>query len=207
MKSFNYHSAKDSKEASKLSSSNSAFLAGGMTTIPSMKLGLASYKDIIDIKSITSESVDGRKFFTDVSFSVFESEILGIAGVEGNGQKEVVESIIGIQNIESGEIFFNGENINNKTTRQRLESGISFIPEDRQLQAMIMDMNLTNNVIIGRQNIEKYKSNLATVKTKNAIKESENVISLFDVKTPNTNTLATALSGGNQQKFVVGREL
>ena len=68
-------------------------------------------------------------------------------------------------------------------------------------------MNLTNNVIIGRQNIEKYKSNLATVKTKNAIKESENVISLFDVKTPNTNTLATALSGGNQQKFVVGREL
>ena len=162
---------------------------------------------ILDIKSITSESVDGRKFFTDVSFSVFESEILGIAGVEGNGQKEVVESIIGIQNIESGEIFFNGENINNKTTRQRLESGISFIPEDRQLQAMIMDMNLTNNVIIGRQNIEKYKSNLATVKTKNAIKESENVISLFDVKTPNTNTLATALSGGNQQKFVVGREL
>ena len=162
---------------------------------------------ILDIKSVTSESVDGRKFFTDVSFSVFESEILGIAGVEGNGQKEVVESIIGIQNIESGEIFFNGENINNKTTRQRLESGISFIPEDRQLQAMIMDMNLTNNVIIGRQNIEKYKSNLATVKTKNAIKESENVISLFDVKTPNTNTLATALSGGNQQKFVVGREL
>ena len=75
---------------------------------------------ILDIKSVTSESVDGRKFFTDVSFSVFESEILGIAGVEGNGQKEVVESIIGIQNIESGEIFFNGENINNKTTRQRL---------------------------------------------------------------------------------------
>ena len=162
---------------------------------------------ILDLKNLTSETVDGRKLFTDVSFNVFESEILGIAGVEGNGQKEVVESIIGINDIESGEILFNGEIINNKSTRQRLESGISFIPEDRQLQAMIMDMNLTNNVIIGRQNIEKYKSNLATVKIKNAIKESESVISLFDVKTPNTNTLATALSGGNQQKFVVGREL
>ena len=92
-------------------------------------------------------------------------------------------------------------------TRERLESGISFIPEDRQLQAMIMDMNLTNNVIIGRQNIEKYKSSLGTVKTKNAIKESEKVISTFEVKTPGTSTLATALSGGNQQKFVVGREL
>ena len=162
---------------------------------------------ILDLKNLTSETVDGRKLFTDVSFNVFESEILGIAGVEGNGQKEVVESIIGINDIESGEIFFNGEIINNKSTRQRLELGISFIPEDRQLQAMIMDMNLTNNVIIGRQNIKKYKSNIGTVKTKNAIKESEKVISSFDGKTPGTNTLATALSGGNQQKFVVGREL
>ena len=83
----------------------------------------------------------------------------------------------------------------------------AFVPEDRQLQAMIMDMNLTNNVIIGRQNIDKYKSSLGTMKMKNAVNESEKVISSFDVKTPGTSTLATALSGGNQQKFVVGREL
>ena len=162
---------------------------------------------IIELKNVSSNNVDGRQLFKNISFSLYGSEILGIAGVEGNGQKEVVESIIGIENLESGEIFFNGEKINDKTTRERLDSGISFIPEDRQLQAMIMDMNLTNNVIIGRQNIKKYKSNFATVKTKNAVKESENIISLFDVKTPGTNTLATALSGGNQQKFVVGREL
>ena len=162
---------------------------------------------IIELKNVSSNNVDGRQLFKNISFSLYGSEILGIAGVEGNGQKEVVESIIGIEKLESGEIFFNGEKINDKTTRERLDSGISFIPEDRQLQAMIMDMNLTNNVIIGRQNKKKYKSNFATVKTKNAVKESENIISLFDVKTPGTNTLATALSGGNQQKFVVGREL
>ena len=162
---------------------------------------------IIELKNVSSNNVDGRQLFKNISFSLYGSEILGIAGVEGNGQKEVVESIIGIEKLESGEIFFNGEKINDKTTRERLDSGISFIPEDRQLQAMIMDMNLTNNVIIGRQNIKKYKSNFSTVKTKNAVKESENIISLFDVKTPGTNTLATALSGGNQQKFVVGREL
>mgnify|MGYP001964649449 FL=1 len=162
---------------------------------------------IIELKNVSSNNVDGRQLFKNISFSLYGSEILGIAGVEGNGQKEVVESIIGIEKLQSGEIFFNGEKINDKTTRERLDSGISFIPEDRQLQAMIMDMNLTNNVIIGRQNIKKYKSNFATVKTKNAVKESENIISLFDVKTPGTNTLATALSGGNQQKFVVGREL
>ena len=162
---------------------------------------------IIELKNVSSNNVDGRQLFKNISFSLYGSEILGIAGVEGNGQKELVGSIIGIEKLESGEIFFNGEKINDKTTRERLDSGISFIPEDRQLQAMIMDMNLTNNVIIGRQNIKKYKSNFATVKTKNAVKESENIISLFDVKTPGTNTLATALSGGNQQKFVVGREL
>jgi len=162
---------------------------------------------IVELKNVSSKNIGGRQLFKNISFTLYESEILGIAGVEGNGQKEVVESIIGIEGVESGDIFFNEEKINDKTTRERLDSGISFIPEDRQLQAMIMDMNLTNNVIIGRQNIKKYKSNFATVKTKNAIKESENIISLFDVKTPGTNTLATALSGGNQQKFVVGREL
>ena len=182
-------------------------MIGKSLPIPPPRSTETKQNKILDLKNITSETVDGRKFFTDVSFNVFGSEILGIAGVEGNGQKEVIESIIGIDNIESGEIYFNGEKINDKTTRERLDSGISFIPEDRQLQAMIMDMNLTNNVIIGRQNIKKYKSKFATVKTKNAINESENIISLFDVKTPGTNTLATALSGGNQQKFVVGREL
>ena len=182
-------------------------MIGKSLPIPPPRSTETKQNKILDLKNITSETVDGRKFFTDVSFNVFGSEILGIAGVEGNGQKEVIESIIGIDNIESGEIYFNGEKINDKTTRERLDSGISFIPEDRQLQAMIMDMNLTNNVIIGRQNIKKYKSKFATVKTKNAISESENIISLFDVKTPGTNTLATALSGGNQQKFVVGREL
>ena len=182
-------------------------MIGKSLPIPPPRSTETKQNKILDLKNITSKTVDGRKFFTDVSFNVFGSEILGIAGVEGNGQKEVIESIIGIDNIESGEIYFNGEKINDKTTRERLDSGISFIPEDRQLQAMIMDMNLTNNVIIGRQNIKKYKSNFATVKTKNAVKESENIISLFDVKTPGTNTLATALSGGNQQKFVVGREL
>ena len=104
-------------------------------------------------------------------------------------------------------VIFMDNDIEEQGTRERLESGISFIPEDRQLQAMIMDMNLTNNVIIGRQNIDKYKSSLGTMKMKNAVNESEKVISSFDVKTPGTSTLATALSGGNQQKFVVGREL
>ena len=174
---------------------------------PPARVTSTGEKVILKVENIKSTDEDGRTIFEEITFEVNKSEILGIAGVEGNGQKEVVEAIIGIQALDSGKVIFMDNDIEGQGTRERLESGISFIPEDRQLQAMIMDMNLTNNVIIGRQNIDKYKSSLGTMKMKNAVNESEKVISSFDVKTPGTSTLATALSGGNQQKFVVGREL
>jgi ABC-type uncharacterized transport system ATPase subunit len=182
-------------------------MIGKSLPTPPARISSTNEEVILKVENIKSIDEDGRTIFEDITFKVHKSEILGIAGVEGNGQKEVVEAIIGIQELHSGTVEFKNNNLKDQGTRERLESGISFIPEDRQLQAMIMDMNLTNNVIIGRQNIEKYKSSLGTVKTKNAIKESEKVISTFEVKTPGTSTLATALSGGNQQKFVVGREL
>ena len=182
-------------------------MIGKSLPTPPPRITSSEKEEVLSVHEIASTDESGRSIFENITFSVHKSEILGIAGVEGNGQKEVVESIIGIQSLNSGEIIFQGNDIKNQGTRERLESGISFIPEDRQLQAMIMDMNLTNNVIIGRQNIEKYKSSLGTVKMKNAVQESEKVIESFEVKTPSTSTLATALSGGNQQKFVVGREL
>ena len=182
-------------------------MIGKSLPTPPARITSTGEKVILKVENIKSTDEDGRTIFEDITFEVNKSEILGIAGVEGNGQKEVVEAIIGIQALDSGKVIFLDNDIEEQGTRERLESGISFIPEDRQLQAMIMDMNLTNNVIIGRQNIDKYKSSLGTMKMKNAVNESEKVISSFDVKTPGTSTLATALSGGNQQKFVVGREL
>jgi len=182
-------------------------MIGKSLPTPPARLTSTDEKVILKVENLKSNDENGRTIFEDVSFEVHKSEILGIAGVEGNGQKEVVEGIIGIQALDSGKVIFKNNDIEEQGTRERLESGISFIPEDRQLQAMIMEMDLTNNVIIGRQNIKKYKSSLGTVKMKNAVNESEKVISAFEVKTPGTSTLATALSGGNQQKFVVGREL
>ena len=182
-------------------------MIGKSLPTPPPRITSAEHDEVLSVDNLSSTDEDGRTIFGNITFKVHKSEILGIAGVEGNGQKEVVESIIGIHPLDTGEVVFRGNDIKKQGTRERLESGISFIPEDRQLQAMIMDMNLTNNVIIGRQNIAKYKSSLGTVKMRNAAKESEKIISSFEVKTPSTNTLATALSGGNQQKFVVGREL
>ena len=164
-------------------------------------------KIILSINNLSAEEVNGKKAFSSINFSIKEGEVVGIAGVEGNGQRELAESILGIHKIESGEIILGQENINNLNTRDRRESGISFIPEDRQSQGLLMDVSLSENVILGKQSSSKYKSRYSNIKFGEADKNSNTVIENFDVRTPGNETLALALSGGNQQKFVVGREI
>ena len=164
-------------------------------------------ENVLKVENLNARNDDGKTVFENISFEIKKSEILGIAGVEGNGQKELIESIIGIQEVDSGDIYLENSILNKLEIRQRLDFGISFIPEDRQAQALVMEMKLNDNIILGRQSKEKYKTNLSTVNLKNAGKISRQVINDFNVKTPNETTIATALSGGNQQKFVVGREL
>ena len=164
-------------------------------------------KIILSINNLSAEEVNGKKAFSSINFSIKEGEVVGIAGVEGNGQRELAESILGIHEIESGEIILGQENINDLNTRDRRESGISFIPEDRQSQGLLMDVSLSENVILGKQSSSKYKSRYSNIKFGEADKNSNTVIENFDVRTPGNETLALALSGGNQQKFVVGREI
>ena len=174
---------------------------------PPKRQSSISTSEILSIENLSAVNENGKKVFENISFKLNSSEILGIAGVEGNGQREIVEAIIGIHDYETGTIKLKDNTIDDFSIRERLNLGISFIPEDRQAQALIMDMSLTNNVILGRQSLAKYKTKLTTVNLTNAAKASESVVENFDVKTPNTGTIATALSGGNQQKYVVGREL
>ena len=174
---------------------------------PPKRQSSISTSEILSIENLSAVNENGKKVFENISFKLNSSEILGIAGVEGNGQREIVEAIIGIHDYETGTIELENNTIDDFSIRERLNLGISFIPEDRQAQALIMDMSLTNNVILGRQSLAKYKTKLTTVNLTNAAKASESVVENFDVKTPNTGTIATALSGGNQQKYVVGREL
>ena len=174
---------------------------------PPKRQSSISTSEILSIENLSAVNENGKKVFENISFKLNSSEILGIAGVEGNGQREIVEAIIGIHDYEKGTIKLENNTLDDFSIRERLNLGISFIPEDRQAQALIMDMSLTNNVILGRQSLAKYKTKLTTVNLTNAAKASESVVENFDVKTPNTGTIATALSGGNQQKYVVGREL
>ena len=161
----------------------------------------------LTIKNLTAEIDNGRRAFENINFSINQGEVVGIAGVEGNGQRELAESILGVYPIESGEIILGETTINDLSTRDRRESGLSFIPEDRQSQGLLMDVSLSENVILGKQSSTKYKSRYSNIKFNEASKNSNTVIENFDVRTPGNSTLALALSGGNQQKFVVGREI
>ncbi len=164
-------------------------------------------EDALSVEDITSTTVDGKKAFKNINFSIKQGEIVGIAGVEGNGQRELAESILGVFPIEKGKITLNDQEINLLNTRKRREFGISFIPEDRQSQGLLMDVSLSENMMLGRQSTSAYKSKYSNIIYSQANQDSQLVIENYDVRTPGNKTLALALSGGNQQKFVVGREL
>ena len=164
-------------------------------------------ENALSVEDITSTTVDGKKAFKNINFSIKQGEIVGIAGVEGNGQRELAESILGVFPIEKGKITLNDLEINLLNTRERREFGISFIPEDRQSQGLLMDVSLSENMILGRQSTFAYKSKYSNIIYSQANQDSQLVIENYDVRTPGNKTLALALSGGNQQKFVVGREL
>jgi ABC-type uncharacterized transport system ATPase subunit len=151
--------------------------------------------------------VNGRRAFLDINFSIHKGEIVGIAGVEGNGQRELAEAILGVFPVEEGDIFLGENKINDLNTRDRREQGLSFIPEDRQSQGLLMDVSLSENVILGKQSSTVYKTKFNNIKFSQASVNANIVIENFDVRTPGNQTLPLALSGGNQQKFVVGREI
>ena len=101
----------------------------------------------------------------------------------------------------------NNKDINDLETRVRRSLGVSYIPEDRQSQGLVMDSSLIENAMLGRQTKERYRTKFYNINYKNSKSFSEEIINNYDVRTPGSATLALALSGGNQQKFVVGREL
>ena len=142
----------------------------------------------------------------DLSLSVREGEIFGVAGVDGNGQSELVEAITGLQTPDSGTITLEGRDLTDRSRRQRIEAGMSYVPEDRQEQGLVMDYDLVENGLLGSQHQAPFARN-GRIDWGEARDHAESVIGEYDVRPPDADTEAESLSGGNQQKFVVGREL
>lgn len=162
---------------------------------------------ILSVKDLTLKDYRKINILNNVSFTVHAGEIYGIAGVEGNGQTELVEVIAEAAPIMHGDILLNGESIISWDVRKRREAGISHIPEDRHRYGLLLPFPLADNLTLGMHHREPFANRFQII-NKNKIREhARAVISKFDIRTPSELTTAVALSGGNQQKVIVAREL
>jgi simple sugar transport system ATP-binding protein len=148
----------------------------------------------------------GRNVLDGISLTIHAGEVLGIAGVEGNGQAELVEVIMGMREPTSGLVFLGDTDISDWRTREIREAGVAYIPEDRQRHALLLEAPLWENRILGHQteepNVRGFIINAAGAKA-----DTERIVKEYDVRTPSINVKAGSLSGGNQQKLIVGREM
>ena len=126
--------------------------------------------------------------------------------MEGNGQGELIEAILGLRPFAAGELLLNGEPITGWPVRQRREAGLGYVPEDRQRRGLLLDAPLWENVVLGHQTQRPYARG-QWLDRSSARAAAETILSDFDVRAPGVDTTARALSGGNQQKLIIGREM
>jgi simple sugar transport system ATP-binding protein len=141
-----------------------------------------------------------------VCLIVREGEVVGIAGVEGNGQAELVDAIMGLRPLAAGQVQLGADDVTHWSTRARREAGVGFIPEDRHRQGMLLDAPLWENRILGHQTRPPSVKGFF-IDRRGARADTERIMREYDVRAPGPDTLAVALSGGNQQKLIVGREM
>lgn len=168
-------------------------------------------KDRLIVKNMTAVNSEGRRVLNDISFTAKTGEILGIAGIAGSGQRELLEAIAGLQALESGEILYQEEensepvNLRDKTPTQIRDMGVrlSFVPEDRLGMGLVGNMDIVDNMML-----RSYKKGSSVFLNRKSPKDlADKIIDSLEVVTPSTSTPVRRLSGGNVQKVLVGREI
>lgn len=161
---------------------------------------------VISLDHVTVKDSRGLTAVKDLSLDIHAGEVVGLAGIDGNGQSELISAMTGLMPTASGKIMLNGKNIANKKPRQITEAGVSHIPEDRQRYGLELDMTLAENIAL--QTYYKRPLSKRGVLDYEAInKHARDLITKFDVRTVNELVPAGSLSGGNQQKAIIAREL
>ena len=160
---------------------------------------------VASVSELVVDDDRGVRAVDGVDFEVRAGEILGIAGVDGNGQSELIEAVTGLRSPDAGTVQFLDDDVTDDSRRRRIEAGMAYIPEDRQERGVVMEFDLVANALLGSQHSPAFGSNgrIDWAKTRD---HAEAVIDEYDVRTPGAAATAKSLSGGNQQKFIVGRE-
>lgn len=161
---------------------------------------------VLQVKDVTVKDARGLKALNEISLEVRSGEILGVAGVDGNGQSELIQALTGLKKMESGQIMLNGKDLSNRTPRTISEAGISLIPEDRHKHGLVLDFSMRENMALSTYFKPPFSKN--GFMNEGAMEEhAQRLIREFDVRTPGTHTKARSLSGGNQQKAIIAREV
>ena len=161
---------------------------------------------VLKVTDLTVLDADGRTHVEKVSFEVHAGEIVGIAGVQGNGQTELVEALTGLRKATSGVIALDGKDLTHSNPRERHQMGMAHIPEDRQRQGLVGGLSVAENLVLTRYHDDQF-SHGVIVEWDAADAMAETLIGEYDIRTPNKETGVGTLSGGNQQKVIVAREL
>src|SRR6056297_2873362 len=160
----------------------------------------------LEVQAINARDNRNLKAVKDISFKVHSGEILGIAGVEGNGQSEMVEVITGLRELESGKIMINSRDLSKSSSGEIRRNGVAHIPEDRLKNGMSKEATIAENLLMGKQYQKDFAANKIHLKQQAVKKEAANLIEEFDIRTPSAEVSAGSLSGGNMQKMVIARE-
>lgn len=181
-------------------------MVGSELPTPATEESTVTGTTALSVRELTVLDSDDRPVVDSVSLDIHKGEIVGVAGVEGNGQGEFVDAIIGTADIASGSIRLFDSDITNDSVRHRREAGIGYVPEDRHHEGLLLGSPLWENAALGHQTQAPYGSRwwIDRAGTK---AQTETIRDQFDVRTPNIDVPAHALSGGNQQKLIIGREL
>ncbi|HMF88604.1 MAG TPA: ABC transporter ATP-binding protein [Gemmatimonadaceae bacterium] len=158
----------------------------------------------LDVRNLGITGSHGVRVVDGVSFRVKPGEILGIAGVEGNGQTELVEALAGLRTVASGNILIDGTDITRRSVTVRHDAGLSHIPEDRHRRGLILEYTVADNLILG---LQRYFAKRGVIDNDRVMENALKEITSFDIRPANPLLAARALSGGNQQKIVVAREM
>jgi general nucleoside transport system ATP-binding protein len=163
---------------------------------------------VLELDSINVRNSRGNLAVKNLSLSVHEGEIVGVAGVDGNGQSELLYSISGMLPLESGHIYLNGKDVSSYSVRKRIEMGLGYIPEDRQKHGLVGNFSVAENIVLKNYYHPPYTIHHCVLNTGAMQKKASSLIQAFDIRAgAGAQTLVASMSGGNQQKVIIAREI
>lgn len=181
-------------------------MVGRQVVFKTEKTAATPKETILEVTGLNVKDNRGVDRVKDLSLTVRAGEIVGIAGIDGNGQSELIEAITGLRKISSGKVLLKGQELTGLKPRKITESGVGHIPQDRHKHGLVLDFPIGHNIALQTY----YQSPISKggiIDYKKIDKLAEKIIQEFDVRTPSASTEARALSGGNQQKAIIGREI